>query len=88
MMRYALEVARSSVQTELDDETKQLNRMETDMRKLKNANERYKRDIERAEEAIRKAENNIVQNIPEQEDMVKRIEMQQKIIGSDPEKVK
>lgn len=80
MMRYALEVAKASVQQEIDDEEKHLNRMETDLRKLKNANDRYHKDIERAEEAIKKAEDNIVKNVREQEDMVKKIEMQKELL--------
>lgn len=80
MMRYALEVAKASVQKDIDDEEKQLGRMETDLRKLKNANDRYHKDIERAEEAIKKAEDNIVKNVREQEDMVKKIEMQKELL--------
>lgn len=80
MMRYALEVAKASVQEEIDAEEKELDGMETDLRKLKNANKRYQRDIERAQEAIRKAEENIVKNVREQEDTVKKIELQKKLL--------
>ena len=80
MMRYALEVAKASVQEELDAEQKELDNMETDLRKLKNANEKYHRDIERAQEAIRKAEEDIVKNVRDQEDMVKKIELQKKLL--------
>lgn len=80
MMRFALEVAKSSVQAELDDEEKQENRMETDLRKLKNANERYHKDIERAKAAIEKAEKEILKNVRDQEAMVKKIEMQRELL--------
>jgi hypothetical protein len=80
MMRYALEVAKASVQEELDNEAKELDRMETDMRKLKNANERYHRDIERAQDAIKKAEEDIVKNVREQEDTLKKIELQKELL--------
>lgn len=80
MMRYALEVAKASVQKEIDDQEKELDHMETDLRKLKSANERYHKDIERAQEAIKKAEEDIVKNVRDQEDMVKKIEMQKELI--------
>lgn len=80
MMRYALEVAKASVRQELEEEEKMLNRMETDLRKLKSANERYHKDIEKAQEAIRKAEEDIVKNVREQEEMAKKIEQQQELL--------
>lgn len=80
MMRYALEVAKASVQEELDNEEKELKKLETDMRKLKNANDRYHRDIERAKEAIKQAEEDIVKNVRDQEDMLKKIELQKEMI--------
>ena len=80
MMRYALEVAKASVQEELDHEERELKKLETDMRKLKNANDRYHRDIERAKEAIKKAEEDIVKNVRDQEDMLKKLELQQELI--------
>lgn len=80
MMKYALEVAKASVQEELDEEEKNLDRMETDLRKLKNAKDRYHRDIERAQEAIKKAEEDIVKNVREQEDTLKKIELQKELI--------
>lgn len=80
MLRYALEVAKASVQENLDNEAKELDRMETDLRKLKTANDRYHKDIERAKEAIRKAEEDIVKNVRDQEDMVKKIEVQKELI--------
>jgi len=80
MMRFALEVAKASIQQEIDAEDKQLNRMETDLRKLKSANERYHKEIEKAEEAIKKAEGNIVKNVRDQEETVKKIEMQKELL--------
>lgn len=80
MMRYALEVAKASVQEEINNEEKELDRMETDLRKLKNSNDRYHRDIERAKEAIKDAEDDIKKNIREQEEMVKKIEMQKELL--------
>ncbi|MCB0629453.1 MAG: hypothetical protein R2824_18960 [Saprospiraceae bacterium] len=80
MMRYALEVAKASVQQEMDDQEKELDRMETDLRKLKSANDRYHRDIEKAQEAIKKAEEDIVKNVRDQEDMVNKIQMQKELI--------
>lgn len=80
MMRYALEVAKASVQENLDNEAKELDHMETDLRKLKSANDRYHKDIEKAKEAIRQAEEDIVKNVRDQEDTVKKIEMQKELI--------
>ncbi len=80
LMRFGLEVARESIKMELKEEEKRLNQMGNDLKKLKNANDRYRKDIEKAQLAIRKAEENITKNQGEQEDMLKQMDVQREVI--------
>ncbi|GJM35145.1 MAG: hypothetical protein DHS20C18_41460 [Saprospiraceae bacterium] len=77
LMRFALEVAKEEVKFELKDEEKNLKDFSSDLKKLQNEKERYEKDIEKAKEAIVKAEEAIEKNIQDQEDMVKKIELQE-----------
>ncbi len=80
LMRFGLEVARETIKIELKSEEKKLSHMGTSMKKLKNAQDRYRKDIEKAQAAIRKAEENILKNEGEQEDMMKQMEVQREVI--------
>lgn len=80
LMRFALEVARETTRMEMESEEKELKKMESELRKLKVANDRYHKEIARAEEAIQKAKENIAQNLVDQENMVSKIENQGKVI--------
>ncbi|NRB47329.1 MAG: hypothetical protein HRU41_06620 [Saprospiraceae bacterium] len=80
LMRFGLEVARETIKLELKSEEKKLNQMGHSMKKLKNAKDRYRKDIEKAQAAIRKAEENILKNEGEQEDMMKQMEVQREVI--------
>lgn len=80
LMRFGLEVARETIKIELKDEEKKLSQMGHNMKKLKNAQDRYRKDIEKAQAAIRKAEENILKNGGEQEDMLKQMDVQREVI--------
>lgn len=80
LMRFGLEVARETIKIELKDEEKRLNQLGHDLKKLKNANDRYRKDIEKAQLAIRKAEENITKNEGAQQDMLKQMDVQREVI--------
>lgn len=88
LMRFGLEVARESIKLELKEEEKKLNQMSNHLKKLKNANDRYRKDIEKAQAAIRKAEENITQNKGEQEDMLKQMDVQREVIDLVQKKIR
>lgn len=76
LMRFGLEVTRESIKLELKEEEKKQKKLANKMKKLKKANEKYHRNIEKAKEAIAKAEAGIVQNVKDQENATKEIELQ------------
>jgi predicted RNase H-like nuclease (RuvC/YqgF family) len=80
VMRYALELAQAKVKNEINDEEKNLVKMEDELKKLVGAQERYEREIEKAKEAIKKAEENIVENNKQQVDQARKIKEQKKLI--------
>ena len=71
---FAIEVEKAIVEEELDEEAKKLKDLSKDLEKLIKKNKGYHKDIEKAKEAILKAENAIQQNIKDQE--MKRAEVQ------------
>jgi hypothetical protein len=80
IIRYGLELAQEGVKLEIKEEEKNLEKMESDLKKLVGAKERYEREIEKAQEAIKKAEDNIVKNKKDQEDAADQIKEQLKLI--------
>ena len=84
---YALEVEKAVIQEELDGEAKVLKGLEKDLEKLIKKNEGYHKDIEKAKEAILKAENAIAQNLKDQEAKRQEIQGQQGVIGEVQEKL-
>jgi hypothetical protein len=80
VMRYALELAQAKIKADIKEEEKNLEKMEDDLKKLLAAQERYEREIEKAKEAIKKAEENIVANKKDQVDQKDKIKEQQKLI--------
>ena len=80
LMRFAIDVAKKLTQEELDDELKNLKKLERVLSKLKRANNGYHRDIEKAKERIIKAESKIQTNDQEQIDAVENIEEQKAIV--------
>ena len=76
MMRYALEVTREKIRIELAAEEKRLSRLNKGLKKLERANDNYHREIRVAEERIKRAEQNIIENEVTQEETRSSIEMQ------------
>lgn len=80
LMRFALEVAQEKTGRELSGEMDEMKKMQREMARLKSLNERYLKDIERAEEAIKQAQANILENEKLQEEMLQQIAEQEKAI--------
>ena len=80
LMRFALEVAQEKTRQELAGEMDEMKKLQREMGRLKSLNERYHKEIERAEEAISKAKENIVENEKLQEEMLGQIDTQEKVI--------
>ncbi|MDG2448057.1 MAG: hypothetical protein P8M34_00410 [Saprospiraceae bacterium] len=70
---YALDVKKAVISKEVEEEQKRLKSIEKDLSKLIRRNEGFHKDIEKANQAILKAEKNIEDNVIAQED--KRIEI-------------
>ena len=64
---YFIAVRKKVVAEELKNEEKSLSSLEKDLRKLKDKNEGYHKDIEKAKQKIMEAEKNIENNVVEQE---------------------
>ncbi|MDX2069349.1 MAG: hypothetical protein SFV55_13065 [Haliscomenobacter sp.] len=77
---FAREVRREQTRLELVAEEKNLKKMESQLRALKNANTRYHQEIKQAEERIAKAKSNISQNEKDQVDTQKKLQDQQKMV--------
>lgn len=88
LMRFGLEVARETIKLDLKAEEKRLDQMASDLKKLKNANDRFHKDIEKAQEAIRKAEEAITKNEGEQADMLKQMDVQREVIETVQKKIR
>lgn len=88
LMRFALEVARENTRLELKAEEKNMKGILSDLKKLEGENERYHRDIEKAQKAIKQAEASIEQNLKDQEATNQRIQEQQKLIESIQKKLR
>lgn len=80
VLRYALELAQEKIKRDIREEEKNLEKLESDLKKLVSAQERYEREIEKARETIKQAEEDIVSNKKEQEDAAKLIKDQQELI--------
>jgi len=88
LMRFSMEVAKAGVQAELDEQEKGLKKLEGELKKLKNENDRYLKDIEKAEAAIRKAKDGIVKNEKDQELVVNSIQNQHKLVDETKKRLK
>lgn len=78
---FAREVEREKVRLRIIEEDRNLQKMEGELRQLKNANLRYHREIELAEAKILKARENIVQNEKDQVMAAERIEKQRGLVA-------
>lgn len=77
---FVVEIEREKTRIHLDDEQKQLSKLERDLRRLKSANDRYHREIELAKERIQRMEENIIQNEAAQIDAIDKIGQQQEVV--------
>lgn len=75
------------VEIELEEQQDQLSDLESDLKKLERANEGYHRDIEKAEEVIKKARENIMQNQVEQETARQQITAQAALVNAVKQKL-
>lgn len=80
LLRYGLEVARQTTANQLEDQQKELKKLENSQKKLERDNEGYHRDIENAKEKIKKAEMEIESNLKDQELAKQKIEAQRKVV--------
>ena len=78
LMEFALKVARTKTNEELEEEEKLLKGLESDLNRLERENERFHKEIEKAKERIAQAERDIETNLQEQEKMRKMVQEQTK----------
>ena len=80
LMRFALYVMREKVKIELNEEEKEFKQLNNELAKLERDNASYHREIEQAQERIRRAEANIVTNLENQEKTKSDISNQQEVV--------
>ncbi len=80
LMRFGIAIQKAKVELELDEQKKQLKKLESDLKKLISANEKYHKTIEKAKETIAKAEADIAQNLQDQENAQQNIELQKEVV--------
>lgn len=73
---YKIEVEKTVIKDQLDDEEDDLKDLQKDLSKLEKKNKDLHKDIEKAKETIRKAESEIEENLKDQEKKRKEIEDQ------------
>lgn len=88
LIRFGLEVAKESVRLEIKAQEKALQDLESDLKKLGNDKEGYERDIEKAQEAIARAEEELKANAKSQEDKAAEIKAQEELIETTKRKLK
>ena len=84
---YAFEVAKELVNIQIEDEEKKMKKMVKEMDRLKKKNEGYHKDIQKAKDAIAKAEKNIEENEKDQKEQTSVIESQNKALQALKEKL-
>jgi chromosome segregation ATPase len=87
MYDYYIAVRKKVVSEELKAEEKSLTGLEKDLRKLKDKNDDYRYDIEKAKQKIAEAEKNIDKNLSEQENKSREIENQKTVVSKVTEKL-
>lgn len=80
LYEYFIAVRKKVVGEELKGEEKILSNLERDLKKLKDKNEDYHNDIEKAKQKIAEAEKNIEKNIVDQELKAKEIDSQKIVV--------
>ncbi len=84
---FAAEVEKEKVRMEIDKQEKELKALEKELEKLVAANDRYHKEIEKAKEAIKRAEDGIVQNVKDQELAKQKIENQKQVLEGTKKKL-
>lgn len=87
MYDYFIAVRKKVVTEELKAEEKNLSNLEKDLSKLKDKNQDYNNDIEKAKQKIAEAEKNIEKNIVDQENKTKEIDTQKNVVEKVVEKL-
>ncbi len=87
MFDYFIAVRKKVVAEELKVEEKNLANLEKDLKKLRDKNDDYHQDIEKAKQKIVDAEKNIDKNIAEQENKEKEIDSQKNAVSKVTEKL-
>lgn len=87
MYDYFTAVRKKVVTEELKAEEKNLSNLEKDLSKLKDKNQDYHNDIEKAKQKIAEAEKNIEKNIVDQENKTKEIDTQKNVVEKVVEKL-
>lgn len=80
LVRFGLEVARTKVKIELEEQEDMLKDLNRDLARLASDKERSEREIQRAKETIAKAEKDIEDNLKAQEEMAERVKAQEAVI--------
>lgn len=84
---YSIEVEKTVIKDQLDDEEKTLKNFKKDLSKLEKKNQDLLNDIEKAKETIRKAEAQIETNLKDQEMKREEIEGQEKTVDKVSDKM-
>ncbi len=82
MRRFATEVQKEKVRMDLANQEKELANLEKELKRLQSDNNRYHKEIEDAQARIKKAEENIAQNLKEQKAAEEKINAQKKNVDA------
>lgn len=88
LIRFGLETAKESVRTEIKAQEKALQDLESDLKKLGSDKESYERDIQKAQETIARAEEELKANAKRQEEKAAEIKAQEELIEATKRKLK
>ena len=88
LIRFGLEAAKESVRLEIKAQEKALSDLESDLKKLGSDKEGFERDIQKAQEAIARAEEELKANAKSQEDKAAEIKAQEELIEATKRKLK
>lgn len=82
LRRFATEVQKEKVRMDLANQEKELANLEKELKRLQNDNTRYHKEIEDAQARIKKAEENITQNLKDQKATEEKINAQKKNVDA------
>ena len=81
LQKFSVDVKREMVKRELEEEQKNLKKLEGQLERLVKQKDGLEKDIENYKKRIKEAEDDIVKNIAEQENAQKMIEEQKTVVG-------